>query len=421
MAVSRRDVITVAAAGSALAAGAAAAQTAGGPGRPDGAGPPATPRPPIEGAKGAPILGQTNPAREAEDPFTLQPPETDHGTMPNLKWSFTDSHMRLEEGGWARQTTTRELPISKAMAGVNMRLKTNACRELHWHKEAEWSYMLKGRARITAVDTEGRTFIDDVGEGDLWYFPGGIPHSIQGLEGPEDGCEFLLVFDDGDFSEDSTFLLTDWMAHTPKDVIARSFGAPVSAFESLPKKELYIFPAAPPSPTIAGDAHTGAGKVPETFSHRMTAQAPDFTTHGGTVRITDTRKFAASKTISAALVELEPGGLRELHWHPNGDEWQYYLEGTGRMTVFASESKARTFDYQAGDVGYVPRAMGHYIENTGSTKLRFLEVFRSPLYQDMSLTQWLSLTPHQLVQSHLKIDRAVIDALPTKKSPDLPA
>ena len=139
------------------------------------------------------------------------------------------------------------------------------------------------------------------------------------------------------------------------------------------------------------------------------------------MRIADSSNFPASNKIAAALVELEPGALRELHWHPNGDEWQYYLEGQGRMTVFGSESKARTFDYRAGDVGYVPYAMGHYVENTGSTKLRFLEMFRSPTYADLSLIQWLALTPHALVQAHLKIDGALLDRLPTAKRPVLPA
>ena len=128
--------------------------------------------------------------------------------------------MRLERGGWTRQVTVRELGISTAIAGVNMRLNTGGVRELHWHKAAEWAYMLYGTARITAVDEEGRNFVDDVGVGDLWYFPKGIPHSIQGL-GP-DGCEFLLVFDDGSFSEDNTFLLTDWFKHMPPDVLART-------------------------------------------------------------------------------------------------------------------------------------------------------------------------------------------------------
>lgn len=402
MLISRRDLVARAAAGGALiASGAAAAQS--GP-------------TPTDGTRGANIAGPRNSAREAEVPDTILPPNTDAGSSPNLKWSFADSHMRIEEGGWARQTTIRELPVSKEMAGVNMRLKANVFRELHWHKEAEWSYVLRGRARITAIDAEGRSFIDDVGPGDLWYFPGGVPHSIQGLPNADiDGVEFLLVFDDGNFDEDSTFLLTDWLAHTPSEVIAKNMGWPIGSFDTIPKEELYIHPGAPASPTLAGDTIIGPnGKVPESFSHRMTAQAP-LNLPGGSVRITDTREFPASKTISAALVELEPGALRELHWHPNSDEWQYYLDGIGRMTVFGAEKKARTFDYQAGDVGYVPRSQGHYVENTGSTPLRFLEVFRAPLFQDVSLRQWLALTPHQLVRSHLKVDRALIDRLPRDK------
>ena len=374
---------------------------------------------PIQGPKGASILGPVNAPRQAQEPFTTAPPATDSGTLPNLKWSFTDSHMRLEQGGGARQTTVRELPVSKEMAGVNMRLKANVARELHWHKEAEWAYVIKGRCRITAVNQDGQTFIADVGEGDLWYFPGGIPHSIQGLDSEIDGVEFLLVFDDGAFSEDSTFLLTDWLAHTPKDVLAKNFGASEAALARLPAKERYLFPAAAPA-SLGADTMRGAGPVPQGFAHRMTAQDP-LRLPGGTVRITDTRLFPASKTISAALVELEPGGLRELHWHPTGDEWQYYLEGEGRMTVFASEGKARTFDYRGGDVGYVPFAMGHYIENTGASPLRFLEVFRSGTYADLSLNQWMKLTPPELVRSHLNVDQALLDGLAADKTPVLPA
>ena len=278
--------------------------------------------------------------------------------------------------------------------------------------------VVKGKARITAVDEAGRTFADDVCEGDLWYFPPGIPHSIQGMDSDVDGCEFLLVFDDGNFSEDSTFLLTDWLAHTPRDVLAKNFRTSEAKLEKLPPKELYIFPAPKPG-ALLEDRKKGAGPVPNTFSHRLLKQVPNRMA-GGSVRIVDSTNFPASKTIAAAQVELEPGGLRELHWHPNADEWQYYIEGEGRMTVFGSESKARTFDYRAGDVGYVPFAMGHYIENTGSGPLRFLEMFRSERYADLSLNQWLALTPHVLVEAHLKIDADVLAGLSTAKIPVLP-
>nr|WP_228035778.1 cupin domain-containing protein [Oculatella sp. LEGE 06141] len=133
---------------------------------------------PIRDGEGASILGPRNLSREAQDRDLIRPPKTDAGTLPNMRWSFADSHIRIEPGGWARQTTVRELPISTAMAGVNMRLDPGGVRELHWHKEAEWGYVLAGQTRVTAVDSNGNTFQDDLGEGDLWYFPPGIPHSI---------------------------------------------------------------------------------------------------------------------------------------------------------------------------------------------------------------------------------------------------
>jgi oxalate decarboxylase len=367
---------------------------------------------PISGDKGASIIGPRNPSREAQNRDVILSPSTDHGTLGNMRWSFADSHMHLSPGGWGRQTTIRELPTAPEVAGVNMRLKAGGVREMHWHQAAEWAYMLSGRARITAIDQEGRTFQDDVGEGDLWYFAAGIPHSIQGLEG--EGCEFLLVFDDGNFSEEETFLLSDWMAHTPREVLAKNFGVPVSAFDRIPTKDLWIFQAKVPGP-LAKDRVAGAGSMPNILSHRMLAQKP-IRSSGGTVRITDSSVFPASKTIAAALVEVEPGGMREMHWHPNADEWQFYISGEARMTVFAAQNNARTYNFQAGDVGSVPFAMGHYIENIGDTTLRFLELFRSDYYADVSLSQWLGFTPHELVRAHLNIDESVLTKVPRSKT-----
>jgi oxalate decarboxylase len=362
--------------------------------------------------------GPRNIVRDRQNPDVLVPPPTDHGTLPNLRFSFADAHMRLESGGWTRQITVRELGVSKDIAGVTMRLKAGGIRELHWHKAAEWAYMLYGSARITAIDPQGHNFVDDVGVGDLWYFPPGVPHSIQGLN--PDGCEFLLVFDDGDFDEDNTFLLSDWIRHTPNEVLAKNFGIPGSSFDHVPDpSQLYIFAASAPGP-LASDKIPGMTPASPTFSHKMMAQQP-VKTKSGTVRITDTSVFPASKTISAALVEVEPGGMRELHWHPNTNEWQYYIEGQARMGVFAASGQARTFDYLAGDVGYVPFAMGHYIENTGTTPLRFLEVFKSSYYADVSLNQWLALTPPELVQSHLKLDSQAMAAFHKEKFPVVPA
>ncbi len=370
---------------------------------------------PIRGKEGGTDPGPRNMLLDQQNPDILMPPSTDSGTLPNMKFSFSLAHNRLQEGGWARQVTVRELPIATTLAGVNMRLNPGGVREMHWHKEAEWAYMLNGRARISAVDQEGRNFLDDVGVGDLWNFPAGIPHSIQGLE---EGCEFLLVFDDGNFSEDSTFLITDWFAHTPKEVLAKNFGVSERDFADIPTHDLdhtrYIFPAKVPGRLSSDRVANPQGQ--SSFSYHLLAQKP-VKTSGGTARIVDSTNFPAASTIAAALVEIEPGAMREMHWHPNNDEWQYYIEGSGRMTVFASEGRARTFDYQAGDVGYVPFAMGHYIENTGDTLLRFLEIFKSAHFEDVSLNQWMALSPPELVQDHLNLNHKVMSALQKRKRP----
>jgi oxalate decarboxylase len=405
--ISRRNVLAATAAGGLLtAASVAAAQTVEG-----------IPQPRRPG-RGGTDPGPRNPMRDGQNPDVLVPPSTDHGSLPNQRFSFADAPMRLESGGWTRQITARELGVSKNITGVNMRLNAGGVRELHWHKAAEWAYMLYGSARITAVDAQGRNFVDDVGVGDLWYFPSGIPHSIQGLS--PDGCEFLLVFDDGDFDENNTFNISDWFKHSPNEVLAKNFGVPAALFGHTPDpSERYIFPAPVPGP-LSADKIPGATAVPQKFSHRLMAQEP-IKTSGGTVRISDSSTFPVSTTIAAALVEVDPGAMRELHWHPNTDEWQYYIEGQARMVVFAASGQARTFDFRAGDVGYVPFATGHYIENTGTTPLRFLEMFKSSYFADLSLDPWMALTPPELVQAHLKLDRQVMDALRKNKAPVVPA
>lgn len=362
---------------------------------------------------GATDNGPRDVMRDRENPNMLVPPITDSGLIPNLKFSFSDTHMQLNYGGWSREITIRELPIATTLAGVNMRLTPGGVRELHWHQQAEWSFMLLGRARITSVDQDGRNFIADVGPGDLWYFPPGIPHSIQGLD---EGCEFLLVFDDGHFSDLNTLSISDWFAHTPKDVLSANFGVPENAFDRIPSKQVYIFQDSIPGSIESQKVQSPYGTIPLSFKHQLMAQAP-IKSSGGSVRIVDSSNFPISKTIAAALVEIEPGAMRELHWHPNNDEWQYYLSGQGRMTVFAGNGVARTFDYRAGDVGYVPFAFGHYIQNTGNESLWFLEMFKSDRFVDISLNQWMALTPRALVRDNLHVDSVLLDALRKEKQP----
>jgi len=370
---------------------------------------------PIRGSLGASLLGPQNAALQYESPDFLAPPSTDAGSVDNAKWPFAMSHNRLQTGGWARQQNVGVMPLATAMAGVNMRLKPGAVRELHWHSTAEWAYVLKGTTRITAITADSQNYIADVHAGDLWYFPSGMPHSLQALNDTgSDGSEFLLVFDSGSFSEDNTFLLTDWMAHIPKEILAKNFNANISVFDHIPKNELYIFPTDVPPAISQQEVSAPNGQPPDPFSFAL-SQVKATQLQGGSVKVVDSTTFKASKTIAAALVTVEPGAMRELHWHPTEPEWSYFVSGNARVTLFAASGNARTFDYSAGDIGYVPPSFGHYVENLGNTTLEFLEIFKSDRYQDISLNQWLALTPPELVKAHLNLDDDTIAHLSKTK------
>jgi len=409
---SRRSLLSVSAAGVVVAASAAHAASFGNPDLPP------------EGAMNVTNKhaltdpGPQDPGLANYMPSFLSPPATDVNGMPQFWTSFNLAPKRIQDGGWARQITRNDFAISTTIAGVNMRLGAGGVRELHWHQQAEWAVMTYGNCRVTIIDQEGRPAVADVKEGDLWYFPAGLPHSLQGL-GP-DGCEFVIAFDNGESSEFNTLLVTDWLAHTPPEVLARNFGVPAEAFKNIPLQNRWIFQGKEPPPhsDVEKAIAAVAGKPSFPFEFNLAGMPPNRTTKGGTVQIADSTNFRISKTVAAARLTIKPGGMREMHWHPNADEWQYYIKGTGRMTVFNTGPAAITADFHAGDIGYVRKALGHYIENTGKTDLVVMEIFKADRFEEISLTDWLAHSPPEMVAETLNLEPSVIAQFP-KNRPDI--
>lgn len=371
---------------------------------------------PIRGELGGTDPGPRNYAYDRINSDKLAPPGTDSGQTINAQWPMGLSKNRLgqDNAGWARQENTNVMPDATKMAGVDMRLEAGAYRELHWHVASEWSLVLNGSCRIQAINENGETFIDDVTEGDVWFFPPGVPHSIQALD---TGVEFLLVFDDGSFSEDNTFLASEVFAHNPKSVLAKDLGLPISAFENIPDEELYIFPGTPaPKDIEEQNVTTAAGVVPlkDSYSYHFSEQ-PAHQVAGGSVKIVDPATFPIASNFAAAIVTVQPGGMREIHWHPSSDEWTFFIRGQGRATLFEAPSTATTFDYRAGDVGYFPQSRSHYIENTGDEELMFLEVLQADSFTDIALGQWIGSTPKQIVADTLKLPESALSKLKTEK------
>ncbi len=347
-----------------------------------------------------------------ETPAAAAPARPD-AELPAFRFALGKAPNQVYDGGVSRQATADNFPVSKGIAGVSMQLQAGGLRELHWHANAaEWAYMLAGRARTTIFDPDGRSQRVDFGPGDVWYFPRGYGHSIQGL-GP-DGCSFILAFDNGYFSDYATFSITDWLAHTPKEVLAKDLGVPTAALGRLPKKEVYITKGPVPGPLPAEPEAGSERSTPLSHRFRLEAQRPR-TFAGGEVRFVTAKEFPVATTMCGATMRLKPGAVRSLHWHPNADEWQYVMAGRLRMTVFASGGRASTVELGTGDVGYVPMGYGHYLENIGTEDARVLFVFNSGVYQEIGLAEWMASNPAALVATNLGLPEAVVAKFPKKE------
>ena len=410
--LSRRNILATAAVG-AMSAATARAATFGDPDQP------------AEGAvnvtnpKALTDPGPQDPSLAGNEPAFQNPPATDVNGMPQFWASFNLAPKRIQNGGWARQITQDDFKISSTIAGVNMRLGLGGVRELHWHQQAEWAVMTYGNCRVTVLDVNGRPEVADLEEGDLWYFPAGLPHSLQGLD--PDGAEFVLAFDNGESSEFNTLLVTDWLAHTPPGVLAKNFGLPVDAFKNIPTHNKWIYQsniAAPALAMVEAQISAAAGKPPNSFVFRRADFKPLADTKSGSVRLADSTNFLVSKTIAATVVTIKPGGLRDMHWHPNADEWSYWIKGEGRVTVFNTGPAAMTADFHPGDIGYVKKALGHYVENIGDTDLVYMEVFKADRFEEVSLSDWLAHSPIDMVAETLNIDSSLIARFP-KNRPDI--
>jgi oxalate decarboxylase len=329
--------------------------------------------------------------------------------LPTFRLPLEQQKPRVTEGGLAREATVKQLPISTGLAGVSMRLKPGGLRELHWHANAaEWAFVIKGRVRTTVIGPDSLSETNDFDPGDVWYFPRGHGHAVQNLGREE--AHFILVFDDGGFSEYRTFSIADWLGHTPPSVLAKNLGLPESAFAAFPREEVFIPQGRVPD--TSGPVRQKMGKTAP-LTHRFALMAqPPARFAGGEERRVSVKEFPVSKTITGVILDLNPGALRELHWHPHANEWLYFISGKARMGLFGSHGRYRAEDFSAGDAGYIPQGFGHYIENVGDSPCRVLVTFDSGDYQEISLSTWIASNPDAIVADNFKITDAQAAKLP---------
>jgi oxalate decarboxylase len=330
--------------------------------------------------------------------------------LPTFKFALEKSKGHVIGGNSAKEATVTQLPISKGIAGVTMRLAPGGMRELHWHATAaEWAFVNKGHVRATVIQPDGQSETNDFEPGDVWYFPRGHGHMLECLG--DEPCHFVLIFDNGYFSEFGTFSVTDWIGGTPRELVAQNLGIPESALDGFPTKEVYFAQGAVP-PAQQSTPLQGWRQSPVTHKFKLLEQQPHRIYKGGREWRVDSTNFPISKTVTGVVLELEPGALRELHWHPTADEWQYVLEGNISVTSFGSHGRHRIETLEQGDVGYIPQGYGHSVKNVGDKKCRILIGFNTGVYQTIDLSQWLAGNPPDVLATNFGKPAALVEEFP---------
>jgi oxalate decarboxylase len=369
------------------------------------------------GAASAATLGAAMPPVPAETAWQEQTYQVGkdpgkHEPLPNFKFDIEATIGWVGEAGSAKEATMAEFPASQNIAGVSMRLKPGGVRELHWHAiAAEWALVLKGTLRTTVIAPNGEAATDVFEPGDIWYFPKGHGHALQNISNED--SHFVLGFDDGHFSEFGTFSITDWIAQTPAHLVAKNLNLDPATIGNLPKKELYIvpgkIPATPLEPNLSADLETPQSAHKFRLSSARAIHFP-----GGWERIVTVREFPINNTLTSVMQQLEPGALRELHWHPNADEWQYYISGRSRVTVFGAHGRAKTEEFAPGQICFIQQGFGHYVEQIGSEPTKFFALFNSPTFEEISISKWLAGNPASLISDNFLITKEEVARLPRK-------
>ena len=318
--------------------------------------------------------------------------------------------IKATSGGWARDLTTNQLPIATGIAGAHLFLNPGGVREMHWHSSAEWAYVIAGRCQVTIVDPTGAMEVINFGPGDTWSFPAGFAHAIQTLG--VSPCHAILTFDDGRYGEHGTFGLSDFMSRLDGPLLQATLGVPDAVARRLPEGETYIMQG----PVVPLDSDQA--KAEQVFdsrrSHRfgLSGSKPLIENEAGSLRVAPATAFPVSSTMTGFAQTLQPGASHAPHWHPDGNEWHFLLKGRTKVTLFEAEKRIATAELAPGDCAYLPRAMGHIVQNIGTEPCRFVGVHDASSYTECSLSQWLSTVPPHLIADNLGLAEAEVAALP---------
>ena len=332
--------------------------------------------------------------------------------LPTFKFALERSQGRVTGESIAKEASVTQLPISKGIAGVSMTLAPGDMRELHWHATAaEWAFVDRGRVRTTVLSPGGFSETNDFEPGDVWYFPRGHGHMLRML-----GERAMPL---RAHVRQRLFLGVRHLQHQrldrahPEAAVGEELRPAAIDLRWVPHARSVSAHGAVP-PQRAAPALAGPRPGPRTHKYRLLADQPRVDNRGGRLWVLDSTRFPISKTMTGAILELEAGAMRELHWHPTADEWQYVFQGQVSVTLFGANGRFRTETLEQGDVGYIPQGYGHSLENTGNRSCRVLIGFNSGVYEDIDLSEWIAGNPPDVLATNFGRPEALFRTFPRR-------
>jgi oxalate decarboxylase len=295
-----------------------------------------------------------------------------------------------------------------------MRIEANGgLREPHWHPDSwELQYYLGGHARVEIVLITGDCAQLDVGPGDMVFLPQGCGHSI--LNTGDEGIQALLVFQ---VDTPRSIGLGNFFSGMDTGVTTQTLGVPTSTLASAPKP-----PRGNPFPARQAGGQGAGPSLPRTgqqLSFPLLGTPPQTQVPGGTVTHCNANDLPAMQGANAAmvLVRLQPGALREPHWHPEAWEINLCVGGSGQIGIVLPDSTQATYAVGPGDVVFVPQGYGHYILNTGGGDMTFVSSFNADVPTTIGLGDLYDGIATATTAQTLRVKPAVLAPIPRPAAP----
>ncbi len=133
---------------------------------------------------------------------------------------------------------------------------------------------------------------------------------------------------------------------------------------------------------------------------------------GGLLFRASKANFEPLKGLAVQGLTMKPGAIREPHSHPNAEQLDYCIGGEARVGIVEPGGGTQSLDLKKGHISFVPQGHVHWIENTGSTDLRFLVVLSDEEPETLELSETLAGIPDSVLATTVNLSAGDLEGLP---------